>query len=138
MSRDPDDLKPRVRDLAFALIGEVQVRLKLTLVITSTLRTMTEQAELYAKGRTTPGPIVTRAQPGDSYHNFGLAFDVAILKSDGTVTWTVPEPHSWADIGKIGMGLGLTWGGNFATVKDYGHFELRADSLVALKSGLEA
>ena len=43
-------------------------------------RTMEEQAALYAKGRTAGGKIVTKAKPGESYHNYGLAFDWAPLK----------------------------------------------------------
>jgi hypothetical protein len=39
-------------------------------------RTMEEQAALYAKGRTDgSSKIVTKAKPGESYHNYGLAFD---------------------------------------------------------------
>jgi len=43
-------------------------------------RTMEEQAALYAKGRTVGGKIVTKAKPGESYHNYGLAFDWVPLK----------------------------------------------------------
>ena len=43
-------------------------------------RTMEEQAALFAIGRTAPGKIVTKARPGESYHNHGLAFDWAPLK----------------------------------------------------------
>jgi len=43
-------------------------------------RTMEEQAALYAIGRTAPGKIVTKARPGESYHNHGLAYDWAPLK----------------------------------------------------------
>jgi peptidoglycan L-alanyl-D-glutamate endopeptidase CwlK len=39
-------------------------------------RTHAEQDALYAQGRTTPGPIVTRAKGGQSPHNWGLAIDV--------------------------------------------------------------
>jgi len=41
---------------------------------------MEEQAALYAIGRTAPGKIVTKARPGESYHNHGLAYDWAPLK----------------------------------------------------------
>jgi hypothetical protein len=43
-------------------------------------RTMEEQAALYAKGRTAGGKIVTKARPGESFHNHGLAFDWVPLK----------------------------------------------------------
>lgn len=38
-------------------------------------RSFQEQTQLYAKGRTTQGPIVTRAKAGFSFHNYGLATD---------------------------------------------------------------
>jgi hypothetical protein len=48
---------------------------KLTPYIYEGRRTMQRQAELWAIGRTTLGKIVTKARPGQSYHNYGLAFD---------------------------------------------------------------
>jgi peptidoglycan L-alanyl-D-glutamate endopeptidase CwlK len=44
---------------------------------------MEEQAALYAKGRTAGGRIVTKARPGESFHNHGLAFDWVPLKQSG-------------------------------------------------------
>ena len=44
------------------------------------LRTFEEQLALYAIGRTKPGRIVTKAKPGESYHNHGLAFDWVPVK----------------------------------------------------------
>jgi len=42
---------------------------------------MEEQAMLYAQGRSRPGKILTQAKPGQSYHNYGLAFDWVPLKT---------------------------------------------------------
>ena len=41
---------------------------------------MEEQTALYAIGRTSPGKVVTKARAGESYHNYGLAFDWVPLK----------------------------------------------------------
>ena len=41
---------------------------------------MEEQAALYKIGRSVKGKIVTNARPGESYHNYGLAFDWVPLK----------------------------------------------------------
>ena len=47
-------------------------------------RTYAEQNELYAQGRTKPGPIVTKAKGGYSNHNFATAFyDIGIFSPDG-------------------------------------------------------
>ena len=55
---------------------------RITTLIYCGRRTMEEQAALYQKGRTTKGKIVTKAKPGESYHNYGLAFDWVPLKQN--------------------------------------------------------
>ena len=50
------------------------------------LRTYQEQHRLYLQGRKTPGSVVTNADSGESYHNFGLAFDFAVVKN-GRAVW---------------------------------------------------
>jgi len=85
------------------------------------LRTYQQQAELYAKGRTQPGSIVTKAGPGQSMHNFGLAFDIGVFVDNKYMA----ESAQYACAGEIGKALGLTWGGNFKSIKDEPHFELQ-------------
>ena len=46
-------------------------------------RTYDEQAELYAQGRTKPGPKVTNSPPGYSWHNFGVAWDFVVFDATG-------------------------------------------------------
>ena len=41
---------------------------------------MEEQTALFSVGRTSPGKVVTKARAGESYHNYGLAFDWVPLK----------------------------------------------------------
>jgi hypothetical protein len=41
---------------------------------------MEEQTALYSLGRSAPGKIVTKARAGESFHNYGLAFDWVPLK----------------------------------------------------------
>ena len=53
---------------------------RITPLIYCGMRTMEEQAALYAKGRTTEGKIVTKAKAGQSFHNYGLAFDWVPIK----------------------------------------------------------
>lgn len=85
------------------------------------LRTYSEQAELFAKGRTQPGAKVTNAGPGQSMHNFGLAFDIGVFV-DGKY---LPESPQYASAGAIGKDLGLKWGGDFKSIQDQPHFEVR-------------
>ena len=78
-----------------------------------------KQAELYAKGRTAPGPIVTNAPPGASYHNYGLAAD---LMPKG-----MNEDEAGKTIGqtiRANPDLGLTWGGAFKNLYDPLHVQM--------------
>lgn len=106
----------------------------INVIITQGLRTVEEQNELYAQGRTKPGRIVTNAKGGYSYHNYGLAFDFAIMKDDGSVSWNVDD--KWKRVGAIGKSLGLEWGGDWTSFKDYPHFQYTFGlSLADLRAG---
>lgn len=101
------------------------------IIIVQGLRTMAEQAALYAQGRTTPGAIVTNAKAGSSYHNYGLAFDYALLAPNGIdVSWDIKRDldadkvADWLEVAKIGKSLGFEWGGDWTSFKDYPHLEM--------------
>lgn len=57
--------------------------------ITLAFRSYEEQDALYSQGRNEKGEItdsskvVTNAKGGQSYHNFGLAFDLTVYDKDG-------------------------------------------------------
>jgi len=97
------------------------------LIVVSTLRTFEEQAAIYAKGRTRPGPIVTNAKPGYSWHNFGRAFDVAFRTPTGGVKFSGP----WQSVGKIARELGLICGMDWVKFPDKGHFEYQGGHTLA-------
>ena len=75
-----DTLEVRFQRQVRGWLNEM-VASKITPLIYCGRRTMEEQAGLYAKGRTKPGKIVIKAKPGQSYHNYGLAFDWVPLKA---------------------------------------------------------
>ena len=89
--------------------------------IISGLRTYAEQDELYAQGRTKPGPKVTKARGGYSNHNFGIAFDVGVFEGQKYL----PDSVKYKVVGALGTDLGLEWGGNWKSFPDQPHFELR-------------
>lgn len=122
MTNKIDTLDERIRPLAKALIDECS-KLGITIAITSGRRTIQQQNMLYAQGRTMKGKIVTNAKGGSSPHNFGLAFDVVPLLKNGVPNWNAPL-ETWDCIGQQGKALGLTWGGDFKSLKDRPHFEL--------------
>lgn len=95
-------------------------------------RTFPEQQAIYDQGRSAPGPIVSNAKPGDSYHQYGLAFDVVPTAYLHLPDWN-PSGELWAQIGAIGKNLGLYWGGDFSH-PDLPHFEFHAAPLAELKA----
>jgi peptidoglycan L-alanyl-D-glutamate endopeptidase CwlK len=85
-------------------------------------RTRAEQSALYQIGRRgIPGePTVTDARGGQSYHNFGVACDVAIFHSSGSYITSGAHP-SYATAATVGRSVGLSPGISFG---DASHFAL--------------
>ncbi len=113
-------LQPEVRPYARALVKKA-ASMEITIKVISGLRTYEEQDDLYAQGRTKSGCIVTRARGGYSNHNFGIAFDIGVFNGSRYVE----ESPVYKAIGAIGTDLGLDWGGNWKSIKDEPHFQLR-------------
>jgi peptidoglycan L-alanyl-D-glutamate endopeptidase CwlK len=88
--------------------------------IISGTRTYPEQAALYRQGRNgNPGPRVTNARAGQSWHNFGLAWDIGIFRGGDYLTGG-PEYDA---AGPKGLVPGVEWGGNWRTFVDKPHFQ---------------
>lgn len=122
-------LDPDVQDLALDLLQRAKQD-QIVLRVTQAKRTLDEQAKIYAQGRSTPGPIVTYAPPGYSWHNFGRAFDIAIVYYPGDLTPTNLYDGNWEKIGDMGEELGLIWGGRWKH-PDRPHFEHHGDTTLA-------
>lgn len=65
-------------------------------------RAPSRQAELYAAGRSKPGPKVTNAEAWESWHQFGLAVDLA-FGGPGKWTWA----GDWKSVRSIMVNAGL-------------------------------
>ncbi len=113
-------LLPEVQPYARALVTKAGAD-GITIKVISGLRTYDEQNDLYAQGRTKPGRIVTNARGGFSNHNFGIAFDVGVFEG----SQYLDESPKYKAVGVLGMDLGLEWGGNWKTIQDEPHFQLR-------------
>lgn len=87
--------------------------------ITSAFRSWDESDRLYAQGRTTPGSIISNARGGESYHNWGLAFDASPYEN-GVITNNI---ELYKKMGRLGEQVGLEWGGRFKDLVDYPHFQ---------------
>lgn len=127
MSRKIEDLDPEFRVLADKFLAALDAA-GIDHVVTSTLRTMAEQEALYAVGRTLPGRIVTRAKPGSSAHNYGLALDAYPL-IHGKLCTSGPEGDEvsdpiWQQYGAIARACGLEWGGDFRSFPEGPHVQM--------------
>lgn len=113
-------LLPEVQPYARALVTKAAAN-GVTIKVISGLRTYDEQNDLYAQGRTKPGKVVTNARGGYSNHNFGIAFDIGVFEGSKYLD----ESPKYKAVGVLGMDLGLEWGGNWKTIQDEPHFQLR-------------
>ena len=102
------------------------------MVLLEGYRSPERQAQLAALG-----PQMTRAGAFESYHQFGLAADCAFMR-DGRIV--ISEQDAWAAAGyalygEVARSVGLTWGGGWTSIKDFGHVELRRDGVLQRRSG---
>lgn len=131
MSRNIKDLHPTLQKLADKLIIECEKQ-GIKIKIGECLRTVKEQDELYAKGRTKSGIIVTNARGYlySSMHQWGVAFDFYIdmdVDKDGKVSDDAFNNNTklFNRVGKIGKSIGLEWGGDWKSIHDLPHFQLK-------------
>lgn len=88
--------------------------------VISGARTYDEQNALFRKGRYgNPGPRVTNARAGRSWHNFCLAWDIGIF--DGGKYLITAAPYDQA--GAVQRPAGVEWGGNWKSFKDRPHYQ---------------
>ena len=144
---DRSKLYPAFADKVEACLDACAARGAL-FVVTSGLRTVEEQDALYAKGRTSPGGIVTKARGGYSAHNYGCGVD-ACRDSDPGKDGLQPtyDASKYAILGEEAPKVSLEWGGSWTSIKDLPHLQLPLksfglgwDVLLALyrKGGLPA
>lgn len=101
-------LHPQVRIAAQKAIKECENN-GYTITVLETYRSNTRQSKLYAQGRTEPGEIVTKAQSGQSYHNYGLALDISPVDEY---------------VGSVFESYGFEWGARWKSFKDMPHFQM--------------
>ncbi|MFD1469385.1 M15 family metallopeptidase [Hymenobacter caeli] len=94
-------------------------------IVTECFRSVQRQDELYAQGRTTPGPIVTYKRGGESKHNVlpSVALDVAFVLPGGEVSWSGLLLSKFARL-MIAADARVHWGGDWPGFKDRPHFEV--------------
>ena len=109
--------------------------------IISGSRTYAEQDQLFRKGRFgNPPPIVTKARGGQSNHNFGIAWDVGIFENGKYLPGdNKRETKIYQQLASAVLTNDLEWGGNWTSIVDMPHYQLRLDlTLAQLKQRFEA
>jgi peptidoglycan L-alanyl-D-glutamate endopeptidase CwlK len=116
-------------------IKNIQVEaLKINAYVFDGFRSYSDQQALYIKGRsfingawvvTNPRLVVTKAIPGKSAHNYGVAVDWVFDASPSRpgVQWSWDDKYPWGTIGSIAMSHGLEWAGNWVTFKEFPHIQ---------------
>ena len=140
-----DDLRPKTKKLCELWIEECRKN-GINLVVTQTFRSPELQEAYYSQGRELleivnlkrkkvgldkitekENKIVTKAAPWTSPHNYGLAWDFAPIVN-GKIDWN--NLDLFRKCGEIAKklnfeGYTLEWGGDFKTIKDLPHIQLK-------------
>ena len=118
-------LHPKFRPSAIQAWTQAQAAMPagVQIIVVQGLRSFAESDARFAQGRTAPGSIVTKAAAGQSYHNYGLAFDFAMVTNGHDDDVVGPN---WLKVVSIMEANGMFWGGNFPEgFHDNPHFENR-------------
>lgn len=103
-----------LRAIRAALAADTDVR------IISGTRTYAQQDALFRQGRFgNPGPRVTKARGGQSWHNFGLAWDIGLFR-DGKY---LADGAPYVPLGGPGKVADVAWGGDWTSFKDVPHYQ---------------
>jgi len=157
--RSLDLLSPETKEAAIKTL-KLCAEGGVDLMIYCTLRSLEEQAVLYRQSRTRTqiaykmqkmhdrgfgfladiiervgprnGPKRTNAAPGESFHNYGRAFDAAPvyngkliwLTADDKLTPDVDEGRLWAVYGNAAEASGLEWAGRWTGFREYAHSQI--------------
>jgi peptidoglycan L-alanyl-D-glutamate endopeptidase CwlK len=115
------DVKPELAEKCEAIIA-LAASEGFTLIVTQGYRSVEEQNRLYAIGRRgiKGERIVTNARGGQSNHNHRTAVDFAFVVN-GEISW---DERLYQHIGRWAKQVGLNWGGNWKSFKDFPHVEL--------------
>jgi hypothetical protein len=105
--RDTDHLHPLFRKKHKAIMKKLEGE-QIPFRLFEGYRTPARQAHLYAQGRTRSGPIVTRAQPWKSIHQYGLAGDY-VLFIDNKWSWDTSGQRGlwWNRLHELAREVGL-------------------------------
>lgn len=125
MARKITDLHPRLQGMLDEVLYACKMDRQLSKIIfTECVRTVKEQDALYALGRTKKGNIVTKAKGSDynSMHQWGVAVDFCRNVKGSEFK---NSDKFFERVGQIAKKHGLYWGGDFESIKDLPHLQMK-------------
>ena len=123
LNRNLNDLDPRLKPMVEELL-KININGYYPFLVEG-FRSNKRQSELYAKGRSAPGRIITYAKAGGSDHNYGRAIDIAFKKKyDWRLSWSKDLYKGLVPYAKK---LGFKWGGDWVKFSDMPHFYIEKD-----------
>lgn len=113
-------------ELFVAATQQAMSKHNVTVEVISGLRSWQQQAALYAQGRTKPGKIVTKARPGSSWHNYGLAIDLGLFRSGKYLDEAEPRLAAslYLELGRIAKTMDIEWAGAWQSFPEGPHFQV--------------
>ena len=133
-------LHPAIKDKVASAYDKACQRLtgRATLRFAYTLRTFSEQDNLFALGRTVVKDangkkvgIVTNAKGGQSFHNYGLAWDIVLIIDGKEASWDTLKDFDgdrvadWMEAVDEFKKIGAEWGGDWkGSLNDKPHFQI--------------
>ncbi len=115
-------IDPDLQQRVLVIYQVLRDRHGIEMVLVEGYRSPERQAGLKRGGR------VTNAGAWASCHQYGLAVDSAPLR-DGKLQWNMSDAwtrDAYFLYGELAQQAGLRWGGNWSSLKDYGHVEVDA------------
>lgn len=126
-SRKLEDLTPEARKRAEAFAAACKAK-GIDVLFTCTYRDSESQAALYAQGRTAPGKKVTNAKPGQSFHEYRVAFDFVPIVN-GKPQWN--DTATFEKCGAIAEACGLEWAGRWKSFNELAHCQFTGGKTLA-------
>ena len=111
-----DGLHPQMKPYATRLIERIEAELDTKITVTSGYRSIETQRQIISQGNK------DAAQPGKSYHQYGLAIDIWPTYKNKLITKATQNNYpDWNNLGSIGRSLGFRWGQSFG---EKWHFDI--------------
>lgn len=123
-------IDPDLQQRVLAIYRVMRDQYGIEMVLVEGYRSPERQAKLKGAGR------ATNAGAWSSCHQYGLALDSAPLR-EGRLQWNMSDPwtkKAYFLYGELAGQAGLEWGGNWSSLKDYVHVEMKGECKLAKRA----